>query len=65
MGAMYFGYGLAVLLCSPPAVYLWWQGFSLGFLSVVLTGELILFSPWIFQYSRVMFMHLDQLFDPT
>ena len=60
VGALYFAYGLAVLLGAPPAAYLWWQGFSL-----VITGELILFSSWIFQYSRILFLHLDQLFDPT
>ena len=27
--------------------------------------ELIVLSPWIFQYSRILFLHLDQLFDPT
>ena len=65
VGAMYFAYGLAVLLGAPPAVYLWWQGFSTWVWVLVMTGELILFSPWIFQYSRIMFLHLDHLFDPT
>ena len=62
---MYFAYGFSVLLGFPPAAYLWWQGFSIGFLSLVVTVELILFSPWIFQYSRIMFLHLDQVLDPT
>ena len=65
LGALYFSYGLAVLLAAPPAVFLWWLGFSLGVLVLVITGALILFSPWIFQYSRVLFPHLDQNFDPT
>ena len=65
LGAMYFAYGLAVLLGAPPAVYLSWQGFSTWVWVLVITGELILFSPWIFQYSRIMFLHLDHLFDAT
>ncbi len=65
MGALYFAYGLAVLLGAPPAAYLWWQGFSMGVNALVITGELIILSPWIFQYSRILFLHLDQLFDPT
>ena len=65
VGALYFAYGLAVLLGAPPAAYLWWQGFSMGVNALVITGELIILSPWIFQYSRILFLHLDQLFDPT
>ena len=65
VGALYFAYGLAILLGAPPAAYLWWQGFSVGILVLVVTGELILLSPSIFQYSRILFLHLDQLFDPT
>ena len=64
LGALYFSYGLGVLLAAPPAAYFWWQGVSLGGIALLITGELILFSPWIFQYSRVLFLHLDQVFDP-
>jgi len=65
VGAMYFAYGLGLLLGAPPAVYLSWQGFSTGIVVLVITGELILFSPRIFQYSRIMFLHLVHLLDPT
>ena len=64
VGALYFAYGLAVLVGAPPAAYLWWKGFSIGINALVITGELILLSPWIFQYSRILFLHLDQFFDP-
>ena len=37
----------------------------MGVNALVITGELIILSPWIFQYSRILFLHLDQLFDPT
>ena len=64
LGALYFAYGLGVLLAAPPAAYLWWQGVSLVGIALLIAGEMILFSSWIFQYSRVLFLHLDQVFDP-
>jgi hypothetical protein len=64
LGAMYFAYGMAVLICAPTAVYLWWKGFSLGANALVITGEIVLLSSWIFQYSRIVFLHLDQVIDP-
>ena len=42
VGALYFAYGLAVLLGTPPAAYLWWQGFSIEVNALVITGELII-----------------------
>ena len=65
LGAMYFAYGLALAVGSPPALYFWWRGFSLWVLVAVLALELTLLSPWIFQYSRILFLHLDQGFDPA
>lgn len=64
LGAMYFSYGLGILATLPLclALYLWgvpplWNGLA----GVAL---LALFSPFLFRYSRVMWLHFDQRFDP-
>ena len=66
-GAMYVSYALAI-----PLIALWtlieylvfptWSLFRLVLLASALCLPLV---PWVWQYSRVIFMHFDEFFDPV
>jgi hypothetical protein len=64
VGAMYFSYALAGLIGIPLAIVI--HFLNLTFLWVIMIPAITLFAltPWIFQYSRVLWLHLDQWFDP-
>jgi uncharacterized protein DUF983 len=63
-GAMYFSYALGVAAAAPlvaAGLVLGWPLATIGWASA---GLLAALSPWIFQYSRVMWLWFDQTFDP-
>ena len=65
LGAMYFSYAMALVMAVPLAVVLivlW--GFSPHqcMLAVAVVGSLM--APLLIRYSRVIWMHFDQLLDP-
>ena len=65
VGAMYFSYGLALALYGPLAVVLMaLGGFSANQCLLTIGVTLPFLSPLLFRYSRVLWMHFDQLWDP-
>jgi len=65
LGALYVAYGLAVPMLSFFMLIVWlvWHA-SLGRSFQI---AMIVFFPisfWVFRYSRVIWLHLDQLIDP-
>jgi uncharacterized protein (DUF983 family) len=63
-GAMYLSYGLALLTTAPVWLPMAWLGRSLGEVLVASGFLLIAGSPWLFRYSRVMWLYLDHAIDP-
>ena len=63
-GAMYLSYGMAILLTAPVWLVMMWLGRSIGEALLVIAPVLILGSPWLFRYARVLWLHLDQAVDP-
>lgn len=63
-GAMYISYGLAVLSIAPPAVILGWLGLPGVWIFALIGLQLVLSSPLLLRYSRVLWLHLDQMIDP-
>ena len=66
-GAMYVSYALAIPLISLLTLveYLllpWWTLLRLVLLATLICVPLI---PWIWQYSRVIWIHFDQWADPS
>jgi uncharacterized protein (DUF983 family) len=61
-GAMYLSYGVALLVTAPVWLVMVWFGRSL--VLVVIGPLLVVGSPWLFRYARVLWLHLDQAFDP-
>ncbi len=64
VGAMYFSYALALVVVLPIIVAMLLSGF--GAAAIYLASCLILLAsaPFLFRYSRVLWIHLDQLIDP-
>jgi uncharacterized protein (DUF983 family) len=63
-GAMYLSYGVAILVTAPVWLIMVWLGRSLGEVLLVIGPLLLAGSPWLFRYARVLWLHLDQAFDP-
>jgi hypothetical protein len=63
-GAMYLSYGVAILVSAPVWLMMAWLGRSLREVLLVIGLLLILESPWLFRYARVLWLHLDQVIDP-
>lgn len=62
--AIFFGYILAFVLLAPILLYLYFTGASPQTFLAVGIGVLVLASPLIFRYARLLWMHLDELLDP-
>ena len=63
-GAMYLSYGLGIFATAPVWVTMMLLGRSLGEVLLASGTLLIAGSPWLFRYSRVLWLYLDQAFDP-
>ena len=63
-GAMYLSYGLALLATAPVWLPMALLGRPLGEVLLAAGGLLIVGSPWLFRYSRVLWLHLDHAIDP-
>src|SRR5215207_8826988 len=64
LNAMFFAYVIGFLILAPTMLYLYFQQVSTLTFTIVVTAELLLLWPWVFRYSRVLWLHLDQLLDP-
>ena len=64
-GAMYFSYALGLALCAPVGVALTvFAGFSAIQCILAIAVMVPLLIPLLFRYSRILWMHCDQLLDP-
>lgn len=64
LNSMFIGYAAGFLLLVPSAFYLFWINASIAFFITVIVLETLLLWPLIFRYSRVLWMHMDQVMDP-
>ncbi len=64
LSAMFIAYVLGFIILAPTALYLYFRQVSGLVFSVVITAEVVLLWPFIFRYSRVLWLHADQLMDP-
>ena len=65
LGAMYFSYAFAVSAATPLVLaLLFWSDLTLTQIGWIAGAELLVLSPWLFRYSRVVWLHFDQHFDP-
>jgi uncharacterized protein (DUF983 family) len=64
LNAMLFAYAIGFVIVAPTALYLYLRQVSTFWFIAIVSGELLLLWPFIFRYSRVLWMHVDQLLDP-
>ncbi len=64
LNAMFFAYVLGFLVLAPTMLYLYFRQVSTLWFTVIVTAETLLLWPWVFRYSRVLWLHTDQLIDP-
>ncbi len=64
VGAMYFSYALALAAVLPVIVAMILLGFAAASIYLVSCTLLVACSPFLFRYSRVLWIYLDQVIDP-
>lgn len=64
MGAMYLSYGLGIIATAPVWLPMAWLGRSLGEVLLASGSLLIVASPWLFSYARVLWLYIDYALDP-
>jgi uncharacterized protein (DUF983 family) len=66
LGAMYFSYGIACAFIMTFTLALMWAFPGHDDRLIVLCGTILFvpFVPLTFRWSRVLWMHFDQIFDP-
>jgi hypothetical protein len=60
VGAMYFSYAMALGIGVPIFFGTWWAGLPYWHGIAVTSGALVLASPLLFQYSRVIWLHFER-----
>lgn len=64
LGAMYFSYAMGVAAATPLVIAGLALGWGYPLIGVLAGAELVLLSPLVYRYSRVIWLHVDQYFDP-
>lgn len=64
VGAMYFSYALALLLVLPIVVTMLLLRLSAASIYLMAALTLLVLAPWLFRYSRVLWLYFDQVIDP-
>ena len=64
LGAMYFSYAMGIAAVTPACVALLMLDVSPGWIGLAALAQLLPISPLLLRYSRVLWLHLDQVFDP-
>jgi hypothetical protein len=64
LGAMYYSYAVAIAACTPVVIFGWWAAWSTLAIALAGTAAVVLVAPLGFRLSRVLWLHMDQAFDP-
>jgi|GEM_PF-539199 len=64
LNAMFIAYTMGFLLVIPLAVLLYLWNASILLFTIVIIGFFVVAWPLFFRYSRILWMHADQLMDP-
>ena len=63
LNAMFVAYAFGFLIFGPLALVLYLMGMPTIPFSIIMVGLLLVSWPLIFRYSRIVWMHLDQMMD--
>lgn len=64
VGAMYLGYALSLAEVLPVIAVMLLLGFTAASIYTASCLVLLVSAPFLFRYSRVLWIHLDQVIDP-
>lgn len=64
LNSMFVAYSAGFLVLVPSAILLAVRDVSIATFTIAITLETIVIWPLIFRYSRVIWLHLDQMLDP-
>ncbi len=64
LGAMYYSYAMGVAATAPLIVLALVFDWNFAIVGCAAVAELALLSPALFRYSRTLWLHMDQHFDP-
>lgn len=64
LGAMYFSYGLGILAALPVVLWLFFSGASELVTAASGTAVIVVLCPILLRYSKVLWLHFDQKWDP-
>ena len=64
LGAMYFAYSLGIAAVAPVTLLLLWLDIGALWVALLAEMQIVLLSPLLYRYSRVLWLHLDQSIDP-
>ena len=64
LNAMFVAYVIGFVIFGPLALALYFMQVPALWFSVIMIGLIFVLWPFIFRYSRVIWMHADQLIDP-
>lgn len=64
LNAMFAAYGLGFLVLIPVSIFLAMREVSVMTFSLATIAQVVILWPLIFRYSRVIWLHVDQVLDP-
>lgn len=64
LNAMFIAYAIGFLILIPTAVVLFLAKVTPVVFALAVSGVALLITPLIFRYSRVLWMHADEVMDP-
>ncbi|MFV2068641.1 MAG: DUF983 domain-containing protein [Pirellulales bacterium] len=64
VGAMYFSYGLGILLALPTAIVLVLRQLAPAWIGLIVAMQLAICSPLLVRYSKIVWLYFDEWFDP-
>jgi uncharacterized protein (DUF983 family) len=64
LNSMFVAYTAGFLVLAPSAFLMGWLDVSILTFTLVLSLEAIVLWPLLFRYSRVIWLHIDQVLDP-
>lgn len=64
LNAMFAAYTLGFLVLIPVSIYLVLQRVSIATFALATIVQVVILWPLIFRYSRVIWLHVDQMLDP-
>lgn len=62
--SIFIGYIIFFTITAPAIIYLFMQRASLQTHIIAVIVEAVLLAPFVFRYSRSIWLHLDQILDP-